>query len=137
MEGQGRWSSGLSLVAGLWLVFSPLWIHYSVSGNAWVQVIVGIAISLLAIVRMAAPDVAWPSWVNLVAGLYFIVAPWIIHTSSAARWNQVILGVIVTGLSALSLSARTTAEEGANQATATRQAAEGFYERVGRESKRR
>lgn len=96
MQGEARTLSGLNILAGIWLIISPFILSYQSTGNEWQQVVLGIIVSILGIVRMSAADVAWPSWVNALIGLWMIVAPWVIpNTSTAARWNQVILGIII------------------------------------------
>lgn len=100
-----RWTAGLSFVAALWLVFSPLWIHYTSSGNATTQVIVGIIVGILAIVKLSAPTMTWPSGFNFLAGIWFIIAPFVLASTTAVKWNQVVLGIIVAGLATLELTA--------------------------------
>lgn len=100
-----RWTTGLSFVAALWLVFSPLWINYASSSNATTQVIIGIIVGILAMLKLANPTAAWPSGLNFLAGVWFIIAPFVLASSTAVKWNQVVLGVIVGGLAILELTA--------------------------------
>jgi len=95
MESQARTLSGLNVLAGIWLIISPFVLHYNSSGNVWQEVIFGIIVALLGIARMAAPSVTWPSWINLAIGLWMIVAPWTMATTTAARWSEVITGIII------------------------------------------
>jgi hypothetical protein len=129
-ENQVRWASGLNLLAGLWLVFSPLWFHYDNSGNVWQQVVLGVVVGLLAIGRMATPRVTWPSWVNLIIGIYFIIAPWTFSASASAQWNQFILGIIVGVLAIWSIVAGSSTER-----VGERGAAQTFGERVDRNNR--
>lgn len=98
MEGQARTLSGLNVLAGIWLIISPFVLHYSSTGNVWQEVIFGIVVGILGIVRLAAPNVSWPSWINLIIGLWMIIAPWTMATTNAAKWSEVITGIIIAAL---------------------------------------
>jgi len=39
----------------------------------------------------------WPHWVNILAGIWLILAPFLLGYRSvmAARWNDMVIGVIV------------------------------------------
>jgi hypothetical protein len=40
--------------------------------------------------------------INIILGAWLIISPWILgYTSTAAQWNQTILGIIVVGLAIL------------------------------------
>lgn len=99
MENEARTLSGINVLAGIWLIVAPFVLNYASSGNKWQEVIFGAIIAILGLVRMAAPSVAWPSWANLLAGIWLIIAPWTISgTTTSARWNEVIVGIIVAAL---------------------------------------
>ena len=113
MEGQVRTLSGLNVLAGIWLIIAPFVLHYGSSGNTWQEVVFGIIVGVLGIVRWAAPNLTWPSWTNLVIGIWLIIAPWVIPgTTAAARWNEAIVGIIVAilayGSAEATLKHRTT-----------------------------
>jgi hypothetical protein len=78
-------------------------------GASWDEVAVGIAISLIALVRVLAPvGTATLSLVNLVLGAWMIVAPWLPNLNTGlttgAIWNQVITGIVVAALSIWSVA---------------------------------
>lgn len=96
MENQARTLSGLNVIAGIWLIIAPFILNYNATGNVWQEVVFGIIVGILGLVRLGAPNVVWPSWLNLIIGLWLIVAPWVIpSTTIAARWNEVVVGIIV------------------------------------------
>lgn len=110
MQDQVRTLSGLNVLAGGWLIISPFLLNYSIDGNVWQQVIFGVAVAAFGLVRLAAPSQAWASWVNAAIGIWMVIAPWAIAgTSLAAKWNQVIAGLVIAGL-ALASAASTEAE---------------------------
>ena len=133
-QGIIRYTSALIVLAGAWLAFSPLWVHYTSTANKWQQVVVGIVIALLGVSRMAAPSVRWPSWVNFLAGIWLIIAPWTMTSTTTVKWNEVVLGIIVAVLAAWGAIADVApdAEMADQPGINTHQTAGGFYERIGR-----
>ena len=95
MESQVRSLSGINILAGIWLIISPFILGYNSTGNSTQQIIFGAIVLILGIVRMALPNATWPSWVNFIIGLWIIIAPWTMATVTAARWNEVITGIVV------------------------------------------
>lgn len=99
MDNEARTLSGLNILAGIWLIIAPFVLNYASSGNKWQEVVFGAIIAILGVIRLAASNVAWPSWINLLAGIWIIIAPWAIsNTTTAARWNEVIIGIMVAVL---------------------------------------
>ncbi len=99
MDDSTRTLSGINVLAGFWLIIAPFVLNYASSGNKWQEVMCGAIIAILGIIRLAAPNVAWPSWINLLIGIWIIIATWAISgTTTAARWNEVIVGVVVAVL---------------------------------------
>ncbi len=99
MEDQTRTLSGINVLAGIWLIIAPFILSYNSSGNKWQEFIFGVIVTVLGIVRMAAPKISWPSWINMLVGIWLIIAPWAIAaTTAAARWNEVVMGIIVAAL---------------------------------------
>ncbi|MEX0649469.1 MAG: SPW repeat protein [Candidatus Andersenbacteria bacterium] len=95
-----RTTSGIDVVAGLWLIIAPFVLGYaSVTGALWNDVIFGIAIVLLAGSREVGEGYryAWPSWVAAAIGIWMIIAPFAIGYSfvTEALWNDVIIGIAV------------------------------------------
>lgn len=87
-----------NLVLGLWLIISPFLFGYE-SGAIANSVILGVIVAILAVIHLTAPNQSWTSWLNGVAGLWLIVAPFMLgFTSAAVLWNQIIVGVLVAGL---------------------------------------
>ena len=85
---------------GTILFFSP-WL-FSVSAGAPRQTasIIGLFIAVLSIAALAAFAV-WEEWLNLIAGLWLIVAPWLLgFEDSNAVMVDVIIGIVVAALAA-------------------------------------
>lgn len=87
--------SFINLILGAWLIVSPWFLNYS-SGAIWNQVVLGIIVVVLSIIRLAAPSQQWASFLNGVAGIWLIIAPFIIgFQHSVAYWNEIIVGIVL------------------------------------------
>ncbi len=103
---QVRTASGLNILVGLWLILSPWALAFStVDAARWNCVIIGLAIAIFAMVRVAAPlQYEGLSWMNFVLGIWLILSPFLLNYGGieAAMWNSVIVGLIVLILAAWS-----------------------------------
>ena len=111
-------ASGLDILAGLWLILAPFLLGYTaITGALWNDIILGATVVLLAASREFGQGykVAWPSWINVLIGLWLIAAPFFLGYSSIvnATWNDVILGIIIAVLALW--SALSTPHEKASQ----------------------
>lgn len=115
-----RWTSGINLVAGLWLISAPFVLGYAyITNNAlWNDIIVGIVVAAIAAVRVAGPlRHAAVSWINAALGAWLIVAPFVLTYSAqaaalaeqgdasgarSAATNDVLVGLVVLALGAWS-----------------------------------
>jgi uncharacterized membrane protein HdeD (DUF308 family) len=95
----------VNLMLGAWLFLSP-WIFGFVSTtaaswNAWLSGIVIAGLAIAALVAFAE----WQEWVNLIAGIWAIVSPWLVGFSAnaTAAWVHVVVGVIVAAIAAVRL----------------------------------
>lgn len=92
-----QWQDWAELVLGVWLFISPWVLGYSdvgaAAGNAY---IIGAAIAILAIAELSMPR-RWEEWINLVLGVWLIIAPWVLGFSnvSSAVQNSVVVGIIM------------------------------------------
>jgi hypothetical protein len=103
--------SWLVALAGLWELIAAFTLGYSSSTAAlWNAIIVGIALVVLgawaAISNEQATDRSL-DWVNVVLGVWLIIAPFILgyRSIAAAMANDVIVGVIVAALAGWAVSA--------------------------------
>lgn len=102
-------ASGLNVLLGLWLIMAPWVLDYSGQNNAvWNQVVIGIAIASLAVIRVLAPDrAAGLSWTNFALGAWLIIAPFLLTyndtgDTAVIYWNDIIVGLLVLALAAWS-----------------------------------
>lgn len=112
-----RWQDWVILVAGLWLIFSPFWLaSYAVAGSAALNsVVVGVLLVAASWIALARPR-PWEEWVNVVLGVWLVVAPFVLgfQDAAAVTLNHIVIGVIVVG-DAMIVLARSRGEIGATQ----------------------
>lgn len=105
-----NWSSGLNLLLGVWLFISPWVVPYVAPEARWNDLIVGAAIVLFSWIRLVNRSRAGvPSWINVLLGLWLIIAPFALrYVTNGQRWDSIIVGVIVIAFALTSASAGAT-----------------------------
>jgi hypothetical protein len=94
-----QWKDWSSWILGIWLVLSPWALHFNLETRALENALVVGALILLAEVVELSVFRDWEEWINVVAGAWLAVSPWALGIVSAtARWNFVIVGVVVVAL---------------------------------------
>ena len=94
----------VNLILGAWLFLTP-WVFGFAGGEAgWNAWIFGVLIAVVAIAALLA-FAEWEEWINLVLGLWVLVAPWALgfEANVNATRNHVIVGIVVAVLAALEL----------------------------------
>lgn len=115
--------SGINLLAGLWLIIVPYFYDFASMSRQDVgtspesratanMLVAGFVIVVIAAIRMAYAyrmagyqrPTMWLSWLNLLVGLWLIIAPFVLSYSdlAGAFWNSIIVGAIVIVLGAWS-----------------------------------
>jgi hypothetical protein len=95
----------LTFLAGVWLVISGLWLNYRVTGYfdaSWSDVVVGIALCAVALVSIVKPaGTESLALTSTVLGAWLVAAPFVLDFSNSpkARWNDIVVGVVVLALS--------------------------------------
>ena len=92
-----------NLILGAIVFFSPWIFQFAAGAETTNSLIVGTIIVVLSIAALAAFAV-WEEWLNLVAGLWLIVSPWVLQfQDSTAMKVNVVIGIIVAVLAAIEL----------------------------------
>ncbi|HEU0210020.1 MAG TPA: SPW repeat protein [Candidatus Udaeobacter sp.] len=66
------------------------------SAAMWNNMIVGIVIAVLAIVRTSIPQQPGWSWVNMSLGIWMIISPLLLGAmTTAILWNNISLGIVI------------------------------------------
>lgn len=94
---QGRWQDWVNTVLGIWLFISPfLGIGMASDVAAWNSYVCGVIVAVFAVWAIVRPQ-AWEEWLNLVVGLWLILAPFALQFSDRAgpTANQIIVGLVI------------------------------------------
>lgn len=92
-----NWASGLNVIAGIWLFIATWALNSQMGVSRNMDWIFGIVVFVLALVRLGARSQGgWASWLNVLVGIWLIIAPFACgYQSGAQEWNSVIVGIIV------------------------------------------
>jgi hypothetical protein len=93
-----RPASVLNVLAGIWLIISPWVLSFSTLPVAvWNMVLVGIAVLILAAIRLGTTQTTGLSWVNFILGLWLIISPFVLNfrDASTPMGNAIFLGILV------------------------------------------
>jgi len=99
-EDASRPASVLNVLAGIWLIISP-WVlgfnHDMAMAALWSTLIGGIVVLVLAAIRLATTGTEGLSWINLLAGVWLIISPFVLAFTAAqmAMGNAMFLGILV------------------------------------------
>lgn len=102
MSEMTKWLSGVNALLGAWLVVSPFLLttmEGGLSGSVWNNIIIGLAVFLVAgynYYRQSRAQDASVGSASLVAllGLWMVVAPFVFD-AAALFWNNVLTGALV------------------------------------------
>ena len=95
---QSRVASVLTLLVGIWVAISPIWI--SVTGGALVSVIItGIVIALFGLVQYFWANTL-PSWISGLAAVWLFISTFVfVGITTGAVWSQILSAIAVVILS--------------------------------------
>jgi hypothetical protein len=104
-------ASWLNIALGIWVIISPFVVQFwRLPAAMWNNVIVGIVIAILAIIRTSVPRQAGWSWANVILGIWMIISPFALGvTTTAILWTNIILGIVIALIAAVSASSRAPA----------------------------
>lgn len=103
--------SWINIVLGIWVIISPFIVQFTRFPAAmWNNVIVGIVIAVLAIIRTSVPRQTGWSWVNVILGIWMIISPFALGAmTTAVLWNNIILGIVIALIATGSASSKAPA----------------------------
>lgn len=106
----------LLFLAALWLVVSAVPVAYMGAGRLdafWSDLVVGLALCAVTMLRLTRPDASFVV-LNVALGGWLLAVPFVFQYGfSAELWNNVLVGVVVlglTGIGAAPASARAAAD---------------------------
>jgi hypothetical protein len=103
--------SWLNIILGIWVIISPFLVQSArLPAATWNNVIVGIVIAVLAIIRTSVPRQTGWSWVNIILGVWMIISPFALGAmTTAILWNNIVLGILIALVATGSASSRAPA----------------------------
>jgi hypothetical protein len=94
---QTKVASILALLAGIWILISPIWFVMT-RGQSANAIIIGVIVAIMALVQLGVKNTV-PSWINGLAAVWLFVTAFIFNASTASRWELAISAVVVFALS--------------------------------------
>lgn len=88
----------VNFILGIWMLLTPWILGFHAVHQAMVNnVILGIAVLILAALRIWAGQGVWASWVNFILGLWILFSPWTLGFTyeGSAFNNNWILGIVI------------------------------------------
>lgn len=103
--------SWINIVLGIWVIISPFVVQFArLPAAMWNNVIVGIVIAILAIIRTSASHQTGWSWANVILGIWMIISPFALGAmTTAVLWNNILLGIVIALIATGSASSRAPA----------------------------
>ena len=101
----------VNVLFGIWVMISPFIVQFArLPAAMWNNVIVGIVIALLALIRTSLPRQSGWSWANVILGIWMIISPFVLGVmTTAILWNNIILGIAIGLVAAGNASVRAPA----------------------------
>jgi hypothetical protein len=93
-----RPGSVLNILAGIWLIISPGVLGFAgLAAPTWNAVILGIAVLVLAAIRLGTRGTQALSWINCILGAWLVISPFVLQFADfrTPLGNTIILGVLV------------------------------------------
>ena len=95
-----RWKDIVMLILGLWLIISPFILPYGdYTGIAALNsYILGVGVMVFAAIALARPQM-WEEQVNLILGVWLIIAPFVLgfRADNPAMVNHLVVGILIAG----------------------------------------
>ena len=91
-------ASGINILVGIWLILAPFILAYTgLQVAMWNDIILGVLVGVIALIRTFGTAQAGTSWINVLLGIWLIIAPFVLNYGDNAtpRWNDVILGILI------------------------------------------
>ncbi|MFA5925889.1 MAG: SPW repeat protein [Parcubacteria group bacterium] len=100
-EQKMKTASWLIVLTGIWLILAPFILGFSGTILSRSDVVAGIAIIVISIVRIGMPeDGTWIDWLSALLGIWVLLTPFMFQVPEMAGfWNNFIFGLATIGLS--------------------------------------
>jgi SPW repeat len=99
-------ASGIVVLLGLWLIFSPLLLGYGSDDADWNPVACGVVATVVALVgAIRRARAAIPGWLLMAIGVWLFASGFWLAESSQASWNARGAGALMFFLGSVSVAA--------------------------------
>jgi hypothetical protein len=100
--------NSLAALVGVWFIVAPWVVDFSDDKNAlWTSVIIGAIQVISSLIGFVGSGwTAWQNWISLLAGVWFILFPYVYTLETAETWTSVILGAVTVLLNLWALAAK-------------------------------
>jgi hypothetical protein len=98
--------NSLAALIGVWFIIAPWVVNFSDdSGALWTSVIIGAVQVISSLLGFSGSGwTAWQNWISLLAGVWFIIFPFVYTLKTGEIWASVVLGAVTVIISLWSLS---------------------------------
>lgn len=95
--------NALTFLAAVWLLLAAISLDHTTAGR-WNDLVVGTAITLVALTRAISPrSIPWLDWINVALGGWLVTAPLLLgYDTPTASVNDVAVGLVVIALASVS-----------------------------------
>ena len=105
-----QWEDWTSWVLGLWLLLSPWALFFDNEPRALENALAVGALVIVAEIVELSIFRDWEEWINVLLGAWLAISPWALGIgNAAARWNFLIVGILVLALALYEIRERQAA----------------------------
>jgi hypothetical protein len=98
--------NSLAALIGVWFIIAPWVVNFSDDkGALWTSVIIGAIQLISSLLGFSGSGwTTWQNWVSLLAGVWFIIFPFVYSLNTGEIWASAVLGAVTVVISIWSLS---------------------------------
>jgi hypothetical protein len=98
--------NSLAALIGVWFFIAPWVVNFSDNKDAlWTSVIIGAIQLISSLLGFSGSGwTTWQNWISLLAGVWFIIFPFVYTLKTEEIWASVVLGAVTVIISLWSLS---------------------------------
>jgi len=105
-----QWEDWTSWALGLWLLLSPWALFFDNEPRALENALAVGALVIIAEIVELSIFRDWEEWINVLLGAWLAISPWTLGIgNAAARWNFLIVGILVLALALYEIRERQAA----------------------------
>jgi hypothetical protein len=108
MTGGASW---INVLLGIWVIISPFILQFArLPAVMWNNVVIGVVVALLALIRSSLPRQSGWSLANVILGIWMIISPFVLGVmTTTVLWNNIVLGIVIALVAVGNASMRASA----------------------------